>query len=96
MKIETVIADTNVSPARWYTITVHEADDKIETVSRASFALALEYAIREMNSIENDAYRLQNEPGSIFAEDMHHTFPVIITVVGDYHNVLFFMNDEEE
>ena len=96
MRIETIIADTNHAPEKWYTVTTHEHDNKIKTISKPSFAAALEYAIRECNTIEGDAFRLEQEPDYLFADDLRHSFPVLITVVGDYHNVLFQLSESEE
>lgn len=96
MRIETMIVDTDRSCGKWYSITIAENDGRVTVNSERSFGAALERGVRAANSIMDDSYKLEHEPDYFFAAELQHEYPVIITIAGDYHSVVYVINNEME
>ena len=96
MRIETMIVDTDHACNNWYSVTITENDGRVTVDSERTFGAALERGVRAANSIMDDAYRLEHEPNLLFAADLQHEYPVIITIAGDYHSVVYVINEVED
>lgn len=96
MKIETMIVDTDKACNNWYPVTITENDGRVTVDSERSFGAALERGVRAADSIMDDSYRLANDQRCIFAAELQHEYPVIITIAGDYHSVVYVINEMED
>ena len=89
------ITDTNNGARRWYQVRIEEADERYSVESYASAGTALINAVDNIRAIEYDHNVWSSNIEDICANIYEHHYPVIITACGDYHNVIFTIEERE-
>ena len=90
------ITDTNAGARKWYQVRVEEADGRYSVNSYGSAGVALINAVDTILALEYDYNVWSSNIEDICANIFEHRYPVIITASGDYHNVIFSIEESEE